>query len=98
MVFQSISNFAVDFFLQNLVGKVEVTVSQLTYTGRILDNNSSNIASKFTEATVDLNSGAASKKKNLRSGMGTATVASSSVSKHESVVGARLDTSTYFWF
>jgi len=53
-----------------MMGNVVITVKEMVYTGRVIPRFNSN-GSKFKAATVDLNNGGASKKKNLRSAEGS---------------------------
>lgn len=79
-----------------LMGKVEVLLRELTYTGRMLPCSTSSVTSSFTAASVDMNNqAAAGKKKNLRSDKGNMTVSSlpKSTAHREKIVGSLLDMS-----
>jgi len=79
-----------------MMGKVEFKVHEMIFTGRKIPRREAS-GSKFKAATVDTNSNASTKKKNLRSAEGTNTVSHSyGTMIDEAKIGVLLDTGT-FW-
>ena len=79
-----------------MMGKVEIKISELQYTGR-MKKRRSHKSSSFAAATVDVNGETTSKKKNLRSAEGTINTNNKTLSamKSEIIVGKHLDTSKF---
>ena len=79
-----------------MMGKVEFKVHEMIFTGRKIPRREAS-GSKFKAATVDTNSNASTKKKNLRSAEGTNTVSHNYGTMIDEIkIGDLLDTST-FW-
>jgi len=78
------------------MGNVQMKVYELHYTGRMKERKYKHSSINFEAATVAVDSAVASKKKNLRSGVGTATITKRKEKMEpESRKGKHLDTSTF---